>query len=105
MDYSIYWSDNAIQTLKDIFDWYKEDYSYLRAKKVVKSIRGSVKKISQNPFHYQQCFKVLNPNPNIRNCLVHQTFWVVFEISENHIRILNIISGFQNPHLFESLEF
>lgn len=105
MEYSIYWSENAVQTLKDIFDWYKEDYSLVRAQKVVKSIRKSVNYISNNPFHFQQCFKVINPNPNIRNCLVHQSFWVVYEINENQIRILDIISGYQNPTLFENISY
>lgn len=105
MEYSIYWSENAVKTLNDIFDWYNEDYSLARAQKVIKSIRKSVNCISENPFHFQQCFKVLNPNPNIRNCLVHQNFWVVFEVVENQIRILEIISGFQNPDLFEKINF
>jgi len=105
MIYSIYWSENALLTLKDIFDWYKEDYSYTRAQKVIKSIRKKVNSISENPFHFQQCFKVLNPNPNIRNCLVHQTFWVVFEIEENQVRILDIISGYHNPDLFENISY
>jgi plasmid stabilization system protein ParE len=105
MLYNIFWSENAVQTLKEIYIWYKEDYSVSRAQKVIKSIRKSVTEISKNPYHYQQCFRVLNPNTNIRNCLVHNTFWIVFEIENNQIKILDIISGFQNPDLYQNINF
>jgi plasmid stabilization system protein ParE len=105
MSYNIFWSENAVQTLKEIYIWYKEDYSASRAQKVIKSIRKSVNEISKNPCHYPQCFKVLNPSTNIRNCLVHNTFWVVFEIENNQIKIIDIISGFQNPDLYQNINF
>jgi plasmid stabilization system protein ParE len=44
MLYNIFWSENAVQTLKEIYIWYKEDYSVSRAQKVIKSIRKSVQK-------------------------------------------------------------
>jgi plasmid stabilization system protein ParE len=105
MLYKIFWSENSVQTLKEIYNWYKEDYSISRAQKVVKSIRKSATEIAKNPYHHPQCFKVLNPNTNIRNCLVYNTFWIVYEIKNNQINILDIISGYQNPDLYQKISF
>lgn len=47
MSYNIFWSENAVQTLKEIYIWYKEDYSVSRAQKVIKSIENLLPKFQK----------------------------------------------------------
>jgi plasmid stabilization system protein ParE len=75
----------------------------VRAKKVITTIRTLVRKIPSNPYKHVQCFEVKYPSPLIRKALVAKTYWIIFEIEESRIVILDIVHGSMDPEEYKSL--
>ena len=103
--YSLIWSVDAAWRLNNIYNWYVEYESVNRAKKVIASIRALARKIPLNPYKHIQCFEVKYPSPFIRKALVSNTYWIVFEIEENRIVILDMIHGAMDPEEYKALLF
>lgn len=91
------WSSDAVWRLNSIYQWYATYETESRGRKVVNSIKRTARNISQNPYKYIQCYDIETPNPYIRKALVFKTYWIVFEIENNRIVILDIIHGATNP--------
>jgi len=102
-NYSLKWTNKASLRLKDIYNWYLDNYGKKRATKVKKSIITIAEKIIDNPFLYPICDKLELPNELIRNALVHKTYWVVYEIKDNNIFILQILHAAINPDEYLSI--
>jgi len=95
------WSLRSIQSLKDIYIWYAEDYSVSRAKKVVLSIRSKVRQIVKIPFGYPM-FPYTHPqDESVRYAIVKGTYWIIYEVTENQQEVIDIIHASQNPELFK----
>ncbi|MEI7595557.1 MAG: type II toxin-antitoxin system RelE/ParE family toxin [Bacteroidota bacterium] len=88
--YSITWSNKASFRLRDIYYWHIENYSKRRANKVKKSIIDMVESILENPYKHPICDKLEYENQFIRNALVYKTYWIVYEIKNRDIFILQI---------------
>jgi plasmid stabilization system protein ParE len=99
----IIWSADAVFRLNRIYNWYITYETISRAKKVINSIKDNARKIPQNPQKHIQCLEVENPNPSIRKALVSKTYWIVYEIEENRIVILDIIHGALNPEIYKNI--
>lgn len=99
----IKWSLDAIARLKTIYFWYVEDYSITRAKKVVLSIRSRVRQIAKFPVLYPKFPYCIPPDNNIRYSIVNKTYWVVYEITDEYIEVLDVMHSSQNPELLKEL--
>jgi plasmid stabilization system protein ParE len=97
------WSSNAVWRLNRIYYWYSTHETIRRARKVIISIKTTARKIPLNPYKHPQCFEVKTPTPNIRRALVSKTYWIVFEIEENRIVILEIIHGAIDPDNYTNI--
>lgn len=67
------------------------------------SIRSRVKQIAKSPKLYPKFPYQTQLDENIRYSIVHSTYWIVYEITEGHIEILDIIHAAQNPDIFKSI--
>ena len=97
------WSSDAAWRLNRIYFWYTTHETISRAKKIVDSIKNAARNITLNPYKHVQCSEVENPTPNIRKALVHKTYWIVYEIEENKIAILDIIHGAIDPDNYKNI--
>jgi plasmid stabilization system protein ParE len=97
------WSADAVWRLNRIYEWYAAYETLSRAKKVVNSIKSTARNISLNPYKHTQCQDIENPTPAIRKALVSKTYWIVFEIEENRIVILDIMHGAINPENYKKI--
>ena len=95
--YQLVWSTDSVWRLSQIYEWYATFQSISRAQKVIASLKNTARNISQNPNKHVQCNEIECPTPAIRKALVHKTFWIVFEIEETRIVILDIIHGSIDP--------
>jgi plasmid stabilization system protein ParE len=95
--YSLIWSIDAVWRLNNIYNWYAEYESVSRAKKVISSIKSAARRIPDNPCTHVQCFEVKHASPSIRKALVARTYWIVFEMEERRIVILDIVHGAMDP--------
>jgi len=100
---SIIWSSDAVWRLNRIYSWYVTYETVKRASKVINSIKSIARNIPVKPYKHIQCHDVENPTPAIRKALVNKTYWIVFEIEENRIVILDIIHGAINPDNYKNI--
>ena len=101
--YILIWSADAVWRLNNIYNWYAEYESIKRAKKVISSIKSVARNITKGPYKHTECFEVENPTPFIRKALVAKTYWIVYEVEEKRIVILDIIHGAMNPENIKNI--
>jgi plasmid stabilization system protein ParE len=101
--YSLIWSIDAVWRLNNIYNWYAEYETVSRAKKVISSIKLGARKIPDNPYRHVQCFEVKHLSPLIRKALVARTYWIVFEIEEHRIVVLDIVHGAMDPEGYKDV--
>jgi plasmid stabilization system protein ParE len=99
----IIWSSDAVWRLNRIYLWYITYETVSRAKKVVNSIKITARNINSNSYKHVQCHEVESPNPSIRKALVNKTYWIVYEIEETRIVILDVIHGAVDPGNYKNI--
>jgi hypothetical protein len=92
----IFWTDFAIQNLKDIFDYYSENANKKVAHKIRKQILASSKQLIQNPKSGQIEINLEKMNHKYRY-LVVGNYKVIYKLFENEIRIADVFDTRQNP--------
>jgi toxin ParE1/3/4 len=92
----IIWSDFAINTLKDIYDYYKENASISVAKKIKSNIFASTKPLLKNPNTGQIELNLESLNEEHRY-LVESNYKIVYKQVTEGILITDVFDCRQDP--------
>jgi len=101
---SLAWSKDSKDRLKNIYNWNTENHTIKRAKKILGSIKSVARKIPSNPYSHPKCFEIEEPNENIRKALVKRTYWIVYEIEDDRVVILEVIHGRMDPEIYKKIK-
>ena len=92
----IIWTDFAVESLKDIFDYYSDKVSGKIAHKIRKQIFSSTKQLIKNPASGQLELNLEKLKQNHRY-LVNGNYKIVYRINENEIIINDVFDTRQDP--------
>ncbi|MGO3708449.1 type II toxin-antitoxin system RelE/ParE family toxin [Mesonia hippocampi] len=92
----IIWTDFAVESLKDIFDYYSDKVSRKIAHKIRKQIFSSTKQLIKNPASCQLELNLEKLKQNHRY-LVNGNYKIVYRINENEIIINDVFDTRQDP--------
>jgi len=92
----IIWTDFAIDSLKEIFDYYSENATKKVAHKIKKQILASTKQLVDYPESGQVEFNLQKLNQNHRY-LVNGNYKIIYRINEDQIIISDVFDTRQNP--------
>jgi toxin ParE1/3/4 len=92
----IIWSDFATHTLKEIYDYYKENASFRIAKKIKNKIFSTTRQLKKNPESGQIEVTLKNLNENHRY-LVEGNYKIIYKIVEKGILITDVFDTRQDP--------
>lgn len=91
----VVWSERAILSLKEHYNYIKND-SEMAAKKVKSEIIEATKQLNTHPEKYQLDEYYPNNPGNIRR-LFRWSYRIVYEINEDSIDVLNVLHTSQEP--------
>jgi len=94
--YSLRWSAQSKNDLKEIFDFIKNMESQERAKYVVSNIRKEAKKITVFPTKH--AIEAIIVNESVRYA-IKWNYKILFTLDDKHINIVRIFHTAQNPAL------
>ncbi|MDT8414172.1 MAG: type II toxin-antitoxin system RelE/ParE family toxin [Flavobacteriaceae bacterium] len=92
----VFWTDFAVENLKDIFDYYSNKVSNKTAHKIRKQIFSSTKRLGKNPESGQLELNLERLKQNHRY-LVSGNYKIIYRINENQIIINDVFDTRQNP--------
>ena len=92
----IIWTDFAIDSLKEIFDYYSENATKKVAHKIKKQILASTKQLVDYPESGQVEFNLQKLNQNHRY-LVNGNYKIIYRINKDQIIISDVFDTRQNP--------
>jgi len=92
----VIWTDFAIESLKDIFDYYSLKAHKEVAHKIRKQILESTKQLKNNPESGQIEFNLEKLNKNHRY-VTSGNYKVIYQIFENQVTINDVFDTRQNP--------
>lgn len=89
----IIWSVNAVEDLRDVFDFY---FNTIRneatARKMINGIQATADKLTSNIIHQQE--PGLNPE---HRRIIYKHYKIIYEIEREDIYILRIFDARQDP--------
>ena len=95
-EFEIIWSNQAKNSLKEIYDYYKEK-SIAGAKKIKNEILASPKAI-----YFSKQYQLDDINPEYRRIIVRH-YKLLYKENNNKIIIVDIISSRQSPEIFKDI--
>ncbi len=93
--FQLFWSRDAEENLKNIYDHIKED-SPKNAEKVVAEIVTLSKALNFSPFRYQECIE-LTTKTKIYRKLTYRPYKIIYRVKAKRVEILSIFHSSQNP--------
>lgn len=102
MGIKIFWTETAINQLKDIFDYYNENASIKIARKVTKKIIERTIQLEKNP-NSRQTEPLLKKRKSNYRYLVEGNYKIIYWIEKNFIKIATVFDCRQNPEKMEKI--
>ncbi len=100
--FEVFWSRDAEENLKSIYEHIKED-SQKNADKVVADIISLSKSLNFSPFRYQECAE-LPTKTNIYRKLTSRPYKIIYRVKANRVEILSVFHSSQNPKKISRLK-
>ena len=96
-------TQQAQNSLDEIVSFLYDEPFPARAEKVVQSIDKALERVTQFPQSFSVCFDIEPAQQNIRQIIVHNTFKIIYRISNKQIEVLEIFHGSRNPEHLKNL--
>jgi len=93
----IYWTNKAEQSLENIVEYIKIEWSEKSAIKFIKKVDDIINSIKQNPFAFQ-----MSDSENIRRAVITKQTSLYYEIFEDKIYLLTFWDNRKNPKKIKS---
>jgi plasmid stabilization system protein ParE len=100
--FQIFWSTDAEENLKNIYEHIKQD-SQQNAEKVIANIIKLSKALSFSPLRYQECVE-LPTKTKIYRKLTYRPYKIIYRVKANRVEILSVFHSSQNPKRLSRLK-
>ncbi len=100
--FEIFWSRDAEENLKNIYEHIKEG-SQKNADKVVAEIVELSKSLVFSPFRYEECSE-LPTKTKIYRKLTYRPYKIIYRVKTNRVEILSVFHSSQNPKKISRLK-
>lgn len=97
-------TERAEVSLNEIIDFYLIESTIDRTQKVINSIDEAFLMIAKSPLHYSVCFDTKEPQENIRQFILHNTFKIIYRIQSERIEIIEIFHSKRNPDEIKNIK-
>jgi len=97
-------TQRAETSLEEIVDYYSSTFSASRTIKVVESIDAAFLQIAKKPYSYPVCFDIDEPQKDIRQVIVHNTFKIIYRVQIDTIEVLEVFHTKRNPATLKDVE-
>ncbi len=95
-EFDICWDVKATKQLKQIHDYFEENYSKQAAKKIINEIISKIDDLRTMPERYSREPLLAHKKENFRYFIV-RSFKIIYEVTPNEVLILLIHNIRQNP--------
>ncbi len=99
----IVWTEYALDSLKNIFDYIKQD-SVRSANKLANDILNFSKSFSSFPYKYPVCQELELESIYYRSAVFKNKYRLIYKIAEKQIYILDVFHTSRNPALLSKLK-
>ncbi len=99
--YTIFWSKNAIENLKDVYEYIKQG-SPQNALKVTAEIIDISKSLIHSPFRFEECEELKTINKIYRKA-TYTPFKIIYKVKTKRIEILAVFHSSQHPKKLKAL--
>ncbi|MGY5353436.1 type II toxin-antitoxin system RelE/ParE family toxin [Wenyingzhuangia aestuarii] len=93
--YKVEWTDNALNELKEVFEYLELKWTERESKKLSQKIETTVKLIAENPSLFPQ-----SKHLEVRKAVVHKLNTIYYRENNNNktVQILSFFSNRKNPN-------
>jgi len=91
--YKLIWSEEALNSLKDIIDYLENRWTEIEIKKIAKLLDKQLKLINDNPFLFAESDK----SNGLRKSVLSRQTTIYYRIIDCEIRIITLFDNRQNP--------
>ncbi len=100
--FEVFWSRDAEENLKSIYEHIKED-SQKNADRVVAEIIAHSKALNFSPFRYQECAE-LPTKTKIYRKVTYRPYKIIYRVKANRVEVLSVFHSSQNPKKLSRLK-
>ena len=92
-----------INSFKQAYDWYLENYGERYAKKFLEQIDEAFESIEENPLSFSECLEIQTRSKFYRYLIYLKNHKIIFKVTSNQISVLLIFHCKRNPVLIKKL--
>jgi len=96
MEVNLFWTEESVHQLRDIFDYYSSKVSATVAMKLVGGIIEHVETLRSNP-HVGQVEELLRNRKNKYRYLIFKSYKIIYLIGDNVVYISAVFDTRRNP--------
>jgi plasmid stabilization system protein ParE len=100
--FTVYWSRDAEENLKEIFNYIRQ-HSPKNALKIVTGIINLSKSLAYSPLQFQECVELPTKNKIYRKAS-YPPFKIIYRIKNQRIEVLSIFHSSRNPKKLSALK-
>jgi plasmid stabilization system protein ParE len=98
MELKVFWTETALNQLRDIFDYYKVKDSHKVARNIVRKIVNRTIQLERNPRSGQK-EPLLETRKFEYRYLVEGNYKIIYWIEDNYVKIATVFDSRQNPEI------
>jgi plasmid stabilization system protein ParE len=96
MELKVFWTETALNQLRDIFDYYKVKASHKVARNIVRKIVNRTIQLERSPRSGQK-EPLLESRKFEYRYLVEGNYKIIYWIEDNYVKIATVFDSRQNP--------
>lgn len=96
MELKVFWTETALNQLRDIFDYYKVKADHQVARNIVRKIVNRTIQLERNPRSGQK-EPLLETRKFEYRYLVEGNYKIIYWIEDNYVKIATVFDSRQNP--------
>ena len=92
--YKLIWSDEALNNLRGIIDYFENRWTERQIKKFAQLLDKQLKLIEDNPYLFSQTVI----SDGLRKAVLSSQTTIYYRITDNEVRIITLFDNRQNPN-------
>ena len=96
MELKVFWTETALNQLRDIFDYYKVKADHQVARNIVRKIVNRTIQLERNPRSGQK-EPLLETRKFEYRYLVEGNYKIIYWIEDNYVKVATVFDSRQNP--------
>jgi plasmid stabilization system protein ParE len=103
MNYEIRWTENAVNQLNSILNYF-EEFSEVLPNQVLDEIILLADSLINMPFRYPECKELPTKTKIYRSALYQKQYRIIYRVSSDEVIVLGIIHTSRNPSEIKKLK-